>query len=407
MLKLMFNTVQHYDWGSRTALAELQGRRAPTARPEAELWLGAHPAAPSGVADDGDGERVALTDLIAADPAAALGEPVLEQFGPRLPYLMKILAIGAPLSLQVHPSATQAAEGYARERAAQVPADEANYRDSWPKPELLCALTEVQALCGFRPLPDALRLLDALDVPALRPLADQLHSEVAASGEPDAARRTALTTLVRWPEAEREDLVAALRRRAGALARSAREPDATDLRWIADLAGRYPADPVVAFVPLLDRLRLAPGEAIYLPAGQLHAYLSGTGVEIMANSDNVLRAGLTNKRVDCAELLRIVDPSVPPQRVTPRVKGAVLRYDTEAAQFALVRVTVDGHPTVLRDPGPRVVLCVDGRIAVSAGGTVRQISPGASVFAPAAAGVLTLSGRGTAFVATVPATPPG
>ena len=172
---------------------------------------------------------------------------------------------------------------------------------------------------------------------------------------------------------------------------------------------------MVACLPLLDRLHLRPGEAIYLPAGQLHAYLSGTGVEIMGNSDNVLRAGLTTKRIDPAELLRVVDPALPPHRVAPTAHGPVLRYETGAAEFALVRVAVDRHPVTLPDPGPRVVLCVDGRLGVRGSAPVDplrnghgtdepvQITPGASVFAPAAAGPLTITGRGTAFVATVPA----
>jgi mannose-6-phosphate isomerase len=397
MLKLMSNPIQNYDWGSRTALAALQGRPAPTELPEAELWLGAHPAAPSTVAGDGGGEPVALTQLIEADPLGAQGEAVVARFGTRLPYLMKVLAIAAPLSLQVHPGATQAAEGHARERAQEVSPQLANYRDPWPKPELLCALTDVHALCGFRPAAAALRLLDALDVPGLRPITDLLRDEPV-----DAARAAALAMLVQWPAESRTDLVAALRSRAGTLVRSAAEPDATDLRWIADLAGRYPHDAGVACVPLLDRLHLAPGEALFLPAGQLHAYLRGTAVEIMGNSDNVLRAGLTTKRVDPAELLSIVDTSLPARRVTPTASGPVLRYGTDAAEFELVRATVDGHPVTLRDPGPRIVLCIDGRTGISAGGTVRQIGPGASVFAPAAAGPLTISGRGTAFVATVP-----
>jgi mannose-6-phosphate isomerase len=397
MLKSMFNTVQHYEWGSRTVLATLQGRSAPTAKPEAELWLGAHPAAPSTVIVDG--QPVPLTDLIARDPVAVQGEAVAARFGSRLPYLMKILAIAAPLSLQVHPSAAQAVDGYAREQANGVPPEEANYRDPWPKPELLCALTEVEALCGFRPVPDALRLLDALDVPALKPLTALLREEPA-----DTALRAALHTLVRWPADSRADLVAELRARAGVLARRAPEPDATDFRWITDLAGRYPRDSSIACLPLLDRLRLAPGEALYLPAGQLHAYLRGCGVEIMGNSDNVLRAGLTVKRIDPEELLRIVDPAVTPQRVTPTGTGPVLRYETGAEEFALVRVTVDGHPVTLRDPGPRVVLCVDGRVTVSCPATpeTQHAAPGTSVFAPAAAGPVTLTGRGTAFVATVP-----
>ncbi|HKC29826.1 MAG TPA: mannose-6-phosphate isomerase, class I, partial [Jatrophihabitans sp.] len=277
--------LRRYNWGSPTAIPRLLGME-PDGRPVAELWFGAHPDDPAFAPAHGS----TLDQLIAAEPQRLLGAEVVERFGPRLPYLLKVLAADKALSIQVHPNREQAREGFAREDAAGIPRDapERNYRDDNHKPELLCALTPFDALCGFRPVAETQQLLASLDVAELAFVADALRG-------PDPLR-AAFTALLTHPDPA--PIVAAVR---------ARVADATDgPAYAARLAAQDAPDDVgVALTLLLNYVRLEPGEAIFLGAGNVHAYLRGTGVEIMANSDNVLRCGLTSKHVDVPELLKI------------------------------------------------------------------------------------------------------
>ncbi|MDG4793177.1 mannose-6-phosphate isomerase, class I [Micromonospora sp. WMMD1082] len=378
----LYGQIKDYAWGSRSAIAALQGRPVPSDGPEAELWLGAHPGAPATV--ERGGARVALTEVLAAEPADWLGQPALDRFGARLPFLLKVLAAEAPLSLQAHPDAEQARAGYAAERARV--GRHRNYVDPFHKPELLVALGPMEALCGFRAPATSARVLAGLGVPQLRPVLDALAAGPAGLAE-------AVRLLLDWPAAERAGLVAA--------ARAAGGPDG-DL--VALLAEAYPADPGVLVALLLNRVRLAPGEAIWMPAGNLHAYLRGTGVEVMAASDNVLRGGLTPKHVDVAELLRVLRFEVLDQPVVaPRaVADGVVTWPVPVDDFALHRVTVDERrPEVtLTVPGPRVVLCASGRITVSDGLAAVTLGSGRAAVGPAAAGALTVTGAGAAYVAS-------
>ncbi|SDR28340.1 mannose-6-phosphate isomerase, type 1 [Thermostaphylospora chromogena] len=382
----MINPVRPYAWGSRTAIAALQGRE-PSGAPEAELWMGAHPAAPS-LLETPSGQA-SLVDLIAADPETMLGSAVTDAFGPRLPFLLKILAADRPLSLQVHPSPEQARAGYDREERAGVPLDaaERNYRDPYAKPELICALEPFEALCGFREPVEAAALLDGLGVPELAPVVKLL-----AGGGLRAAVGEALTL----PEEERGPLVTRV------VEACARVPE---LAWAAELARHHPGDPGVVIALCMNRVRLAPGEAMYVPAGQPHSYLRGVGVEIMGASDNVLRGGLTGKHIDIPELLRILsaEPGEPalvsPSRPDPSSGEEV--YLTPACEFRLSRVRLDGR-AVLSASGPRVVLGTAGEVRVrGTDGAALEVPPGRSVFVPAAAGTITLDGAGTVFVAAV------
>lgn len=376
----MTNPIRPYAWGSRTAIAALQGRE-PSATPEAEMWMGAHPAAPS-LLDTPRG-RVPLGDLIAADPEGMLGRAALASFGPRLPYLMKVLAADEPLSLQVHPSPVQAEEGYARENRAGLAADapERNYRDPYAKPELICALEPFEALCGFREPSEAATLLSGLGVPGLESVIKLL-----SGGGIHAAVTEALTL----PRAECGPLV---ERVAQACRR------VPGLAWAADLARHYPADPGVVIALCMNRVRLAPGEAMFVPAGQPHSYLRGVGVEIMGASDNVLRGGLTGKHIDVPELLRILSATPGrPTLVYPTLSASRCGeevYRTPAREFRLSRIRLD-RPVTLPSAGPRIVLCVAGAVTVE--GT--ELRRGHSMFVPAAAGPVTLDGQGTVFSAT-------
>jgi mannose-6-phosphate isomerase len=374
--------IRPYAWGSRTVLAELQGRPAPSAEPEAELWLGAHPGDPSTVTVPTG--PVTLDTLIAGDPAAHLGEPVLSAFGPRLPYLMKLLAADAPLSLQAHPDAGYAREAYARQQAD--PGLPRNYTDAHHKPEMLVALTPFEALCGFRDPHAAADDLEALNVPALDQVVKTLR---------DADLRTAVETLLSWPPADRTALT-------DAAAAAGTSPLATDL------AVRYPGDPGVLVALLLNHVTLQPGEALWMPAGNLHAYLRGAGIELMAASDNVLRGGLTPKRVDVGELLQVLrfevlaDPILRSTEVAP----GVLTWPVPVSDFVLYRLTLDGTrpPTEVPASGPRIVLSVAGDLFVgqAVDGTPIELSAGTAAYAPAGAGRIKVAGDGVAFVAAVP-----
>ncbi|MGP9020489.1 mannose-6-phosphate isomerase, class I [Streptomyces sp. BR1] len=381
------NTVRPYAWGSTTLIPELLGT-APTGEPQAEMWMGAHPGAPSRV-DRGTGE-VPLSDVIAADPAAELGDAAVAKFGPRLPFLLKVLAAGAPLSLQVHPNLGQAQRGYVAEESAGVPLDapHRNYKDANHKPELICALTTFEGLCGFRAPQESADLLAALDVDSLKPYVDLLRAHPE-----DAALREVLTAVL---TADPRDMAATVTEAAAACARLG--GDAYDA--YVSLAHHFPGDPGVIAAMLLNYVRLQPGEALFLGAGVPHAYLSGMGVEIMANSDNVLRCGLTPKHVDVPELLGVVsfeaaDPGV--LRPEASVIGEEV-YETPIDEFRLSRfVRAQGAaPTDLSAPTPQIVLCTAGAVEI---GDVR-LTPGRSAFVPAGEKV-ELSGTGTAFRATV------
>ncbi|MDG4759920.1 mannose-6-phosphate isomerase, class I [Micromonospora sp. WMMD710] len=383
-MELLYGPIRDYAWGSRSAIALLQGRPVPSAGPEAELWLGAHPGAPAMVARAG--LQVSLCDLVRDEPGQWLGQRVSDRFGNRLPFLLKVLAADAPLSLQAHPDAEQARAGYAAD--AERPEAERNYSDPHHKPELLVALTPFEALCGFRAPAESAEALAAFGVPVLAPVVDALRAG-------PAGLRTAVRTLLCWPAGEREDLLSAV------VAAPADGPDAELARR---LAVAYPGDPGVLVALLLHHLRLVPGEAIWMPAGNLHAYLSGCGVEIMAASDNVLRGGLTPKRVDVDELLRVLRFEVldDPVRTARPVGPGVDCWPVPVDDFALHRVRVGSAvPSVTVSlPGPRVVLCASGSITVDDGAGAVTLVSGQAAIGDAAGEPLRIGGAGEAYVAT-------
>ncbi|WNE96971.1 mannose-6-phosphate isomerase, class I [Streptomyces luomodiensis] len=396
----LVNTVRPYAWGSTTAIPEFLGIR-PSGEPQAEIWMGAHPGAPSRI-DRGAGS-VALSEVIAADPEGELGAEAVRLFGPRLPFLLKVLAAASPLSLQVHPDLAQAKEGFADEAERGVPADapHRNYKDANHKPELICALTPFNGLCGFRDPNEAAELLAALEVDSLKPYVDILH----AHPESHALREvlTAVLTADREAMAETVRLAAAAAERLGELG----GPYAPAYAAYASIARHYPGDPGVIAAMLLNFVTLQPGEALYLGAGVPHAYLDGLGVEIMANSDNVLRCGLTPKHVDVPELLRVVRfESAAPAVLRPEAdpSGEEL-YATPIDEFRLSRhVLADGaEPRPLPATGPQILLCVSGEVSLrGADGGGLPLTRGQSAFVRAGEQVA-LTGDGTVFRATVTA----
>jgi mannose-6-phosphate isomerase len=378
-LESLDNPVRPYAWGSRTVIAELLGEPVPSPHPQAEMWLGAHPGDPSRLANG-----TTLLDALTADPETHLGAERSARWSGTLPFLLKVLAADEPLSLQAHPSLDQAKEGFARENAAGIPLDAShrNYKDANHKPELICALTEFHALVGFRDPVETLGLLRALDVPELAAHVDLLAAQPDADG-----LRALFTTWITLPQSMLDELVPALQKAAVALAGSA-DDWALEARTALELSERYPGDAGVLAALLLNRVVLRPGQAAYLPAGNLHAYLQGAGVELMANSDNVLRGGLTSKHVDVPELLRVLDFGAGPMPIhagTP--EGDWLRYDTPAEEFLLrTWQGADGLTTRLDVPGggPRILLCTAGKACVRAGDQVLEVTKGGALFLGAA-----------------------
>jgi len=397
-IALLENPIREYDWGSRTAIAELLGRPVPSAAPQAELWMGAHPSAPSSVQLPGGGRS--LLSWIQERPQELLGSRVQAKFEGRLPFLMKVLAADRPLSIQAHPDAAQALEGFARENAAGIPLDarERCYRDASHKPELLCALTPFWALRGFRAPREILSLVAKLAVPEL---------DVAAECLRTGAEREALSAWLRGlfalaPEA-RVRLVRAAARAAAECA-----DDDVAFEWIGRLQ-QLRCDDVGVLAPLfLHAVRLEPGEAIFLPARELHAYLQGVGVELMASSDNVLRGGLTSKPLAVAELLRCLrfEPARPSLLRAPLDPSGWERYATPALEFELARTALrDGSSLAsATERGIEILLCTEGQIELTPADsrTSVRLAQGASCIVPAAVGAYRASGRGMLYRASVP-----
>ncbi|GAB3420828.1 class I mannose-6-phosphate isomerase [Flindersiella endophytica] len=381
---LLHNTIRPYAWGSQTAIPDLLGV-PPTGEPQAELWMGAHPGSPS-YADGGS-----LLDLINDDPETQLGAKVHAEFGVRLPFLLKLLAAEQPLSLQAHPNPEQARAGYGRENAAGIPmgARERSYQDPYAKPELICALTPFEALVGFRPVDDVLAEADKLGVPEL-----QRYLTPIRENPSDEGVRRAFTSLMSAPQRSRTGLIEAV-------VAAARQSDLPIAGLLVRLGERYPSDAGVVAAFLLNHVFLSPGDAMYLPAGNLHAYVRGFGVEILANSDNVLRGGLTSKHIDLQELVSILDfTPAAPRVLRPETSGVEAVYVTPAKEFRLSRVDVPvGESVPLEVDGPQILVCTSGSVSVVGKQTV-SLTPGHSAYAGADEGAVVLSGEGTVYRAT-------
>ena len=384
MVVRLQNTIRDYAWGSRTAIPELTGVE-PDGKPQAELWMGAYESAPS-VLPSGD----SLYDVVSAGPSDVLGEETAERFEGRFPFLAKLLAAAQPLSIQAHPSREQAIDGYARDEADGIPRDAAdrNYKDAWPKPEILIALEPFDALVGFRPLEATVALLDALQPIGFEELTDLLR---------DGKLREAFTQFMSSDRDSIRPLVAAL---AEACTSYAGEAFAMERETITRLCEDFPDDPGVLAALLLNRVRLERFEAVYLPAGNVHAYLRGLGFEVMANSDNVLRGGLTSKHVDVPELVSVVDfePLADPVLTATPVAEGVSAYETGCEYFAVHRVDLVGDERTVDGVGPRIICCVAGTVDALGKESAVTLSAGQSAFATGPEGPCILRGSGTAFV---------
>lgn len=407
------NPILTYAWGSRTALADLLGRSSPAAQPEAELWMGAHPNGTSLV--ETPGGPVPLDRFIAADPETILGARVVRGFGPRLPFLFKVLAAARPLSLQVHPDAEQARTGYEREERLGIPhgAAERNYSDRYPKPELVCALSRFALLSGFRPPAEVARALHEL---GLHPLpAPLLPLERVASSGASGATAALFLALLRLPHRDQALLAERACAHAAELLAQPQAGERSELRWLMRLAQDHPSQSGVLAPLLLNLVELRPGQAVFTGPRVIHSYLEGTAVELMASSDNVLRGGLTRKHVDVEELSRVLRRSTDAPEILagqprasasgpPEEAALCTHYPAPATEFELERLALDeGARRVAEATGSvEIALCTRGQFQFAAAGDAATVHRGDSLIVAAAAGRYEITGAGELFVARVP-----
>jgi mannose-6-phosphate isomerase len=392
------NTIQNYSWGSRTAIADLLGVGSPSSKPQAELWMGTHPKGPSEVLQD----RVwkPLNDLIEESPQQVLGEETARNFDGRLPFLFKILAAERPLSIQAHPNHAQAREGFRRESDQQIPLDapHRNYRDGNHKPEVICALSEFWALCGFRTAKRIRRYFSEIEHPTCRILSRSL-----AVGPDRVGLRHFFASLMKLSIEELLPLLDVVQEEI-----MARFKNSAEAHWIDQLRQRYPRDPGVLSPLFLNLVKLDPGEGLFLPSRLLHAYLGGVGVELMANSDNVLRGGLTDKHVALSELLRVLEfqPFQATVLLPEKDPAGGSFYRTPAREFRLsaVQTTLDKPIRSLSSGSIEIVFCTHGEVQLAVSGQRDQLTlrRGESGVVPASTGTYEVQGEGTLFRAGVP-----
>ncbi|MFG0764895.1 mannose-6-phosphate isomerase, class I [Aeromonas media] len=380
---LMQNPIQGYDWGSHDALTTLFGIPNPAGKPQAELWMGAHPNGCSEVTLAGDVQK--LSTLIESAPAAVLGDATVARFG-SLPFLFKVLCAEKALSIQVHPSKAQAEAGFAKEEAAgiDIKAANRNYKDPNHKPELVFALTPYQAMNGFRAIPAILALFDAMALPALAELTAALRQS-----QDEAGLQHFFHQMLILDGARKEEAL------TGLLAYAAARQDDETLALITSLAAQYPGD-VGLFSPLLlNVVTLQPGQAMYLDACTPHAYVRGTGLEIMANSDNVLRAGLTPKYIDVAELLdctRFVAKPDDQILLDPSVDSAVQHFRVPVPDFTFSVYPAGGHQLITTSA--EILFAIDDTVTLQQGEQSLRLEKGQSAFVPAATGSYHLLAEG-------------
>ena len=395
------NTVQNYAWGSPTAIAQLLGKENRDEKPMAELWMGSHPKAPSQV--KWDGQWRSLGEVIEKTPQLVLGSHVVQIFGNRLPFLFKVLAAARPLSIQAHPNRDQAREGFERENRAGIPLDafNRNYKDDNHKPEIICALSSFWALCGFRQIPDILALTGEICPNTLA------VERAALKNHPDSKGLKTFFSQLMGMEPGLHQRV--LDEAVGNARRRLNEDPV--MGWMARLSDEYPGD-IGIFTPvLLNLIELKTGQALFLPAGELHAYLEGVGIELMANSDNVLRGGLTSKHIDVAELLRVLNFEPRPLNVLEAVEtDANEKVYTEAADefvLSVIRVETRTPYRSFEDRSVEIILCTQGQARIENNGATEtlDIKKGTSVIIPAAVKNYRIIGQGTFYKAAVPRNP--
>ncbi|WP_323958857.1 mannose-6-phosphate isomerase, class I [Arthrobacter sp. JZ12] len=377
MLIPIANEPLNYNWGSLTALSQILGRK-PSGLPEAELWLGTHDGSPTRVVDRSDDGDALLSEWLTRHDPATAG---------KLPFLLKILAAESPLSLQVHPNKEQAQEGFERENREGVPLNSParNYKDNAAKPEIIVAISnQFHALAGFRSAKETIADLTSFDdrtTTALAPLIRLLAKGL----------KPAVEWILLADSAEVEEPLAALLDAA-----HAQEPDSTTRL----LASKYAQDRGLLLALLLNRVTLQRGEALFLPAGNIHAYLHGVGVELMGASDNVLRGGLTTKHVDAAELISIVDykPTNDSKLEPVPLGSGVYAYRPDNVGFQLIRADGSAETRIVLT-GPTIAICLSGEARVRTTKASHDIAQGQSLYLSSEEQAVTLNKGAEVFLA--------
>jgi len=389
------NPTQNYPWGSTTDIPKLLGAGNPDHEPVAELWLGAHLKAPSTVVKD-QGEQ-SLLDLIEAEPVTVLGADTVERFGPRLPFLLKVLAAEKALALQVHPTRDQAKDGFERESALGVQPDapNRNYPDRNPKPELVCALEPFDCLAGFRRIVEIATDLRSLHLITIGKAVERF----VRSQRTDGLRRLFESIMLMGNERKLMFIEEVVGKAAAA--------KGDRYRWIVELNRQYPGDIGVVSPLFLSLMHLSPGQAVYLAPGTVHAYLRGVAMELMSNSDNVVRGGLSIRHVDIPEFIKILRYNKNPiEPVKPReLTGGAEVYEVPASDFRLYRIRL-GRGVKYVSPRKRAVeilICTRGRAVLRAGAGKDDfvVRHGDSFLVPANSPAYTIEGEGMLFKATV------
>ena len=395
--------IQRYAWGSTDGIARVTGNPDHGGFPAAELWMGAHPLGPcfaarrEAGAATGNDPKDSLASLIEREPAEMLGGITSVRYGASLPFLFKILSAARPLSLQVHPNLDKARAGFAREDALGIPIDspERCFRDRNQKSELIMALTPFTCLCGFRAVTDSVGLMSELESEAFSPALSYLRN----TGD----YRGFLASLLSLPAAASRELAREARRLA-----KARTAITGPFSYVSYLAEHYPDDIGIISPLYLNSLALSPGEALFLDPGIPHTYLEGTALELMTNSDNVLRGGLTAKKIQTPEFLDVLDPSVYEPSILVAAKGesAFRRFITPCGDFELSVAELDSSDAAIPSGKPAILLVTEGAMKLSCAdvaGWRGDARKGSVHFIPAAASRITISGTGRAYLASLPA----
>jgi mannose-6-phosphate isomerase len=393
---LLKNVIKEYSWGSYSAIPELLGKKPPYRKPQAELWMGAHPSGSSMIKTENGWEG--LDGLIKKYPDEILGKICAKKFGGELPFLFKVIAASEPLSIQAHPNRTLAKKGFTRENRQGISPDSfiRNYKDEKHKPELVCALTDFEVLCGFRKIENIILFFNKACPDTLRKTVDILGRKREQSG-----LKIFVEHLLDLDDRLKRNVL--LEAAGNALKYSNDDPA---FKWVARLAEIYPGDIGVLAPLYLNLVRLSPGQAVFIRTGLVHSYLQGTAIELMAGSDNVIRGGLTQKHASPGEFLktaRFTGQNI--NILTPVEKRNESVYTAKAREFALSKITVDGRRKYMspRRRSAEIILCIEGRPVIADGkNTKLSLKPGKSVFIPASVRNYEIEGRGILFKAKTP-----
>ncbi len=392
---LLKNIIKEYSWGSHTAIPELLGQKTPSDKPQAELWIGAHPSASSMVKTGG--KWVPLSDLIKKYPIEILGRKCAQKYGGQLPYLFKVLAASEPLSIQAHPNLLQAKKGFNRENSLGISLDSfnRNYKDENHKPECVCALSDFEALCGFRPVSEIVYLLTKACPGTLKKQIKELTTNPNPFG-----LKLFFTNIMTMDFDRNNSVISEATENSGIFA-----DENPAFKWVSALAGKYPSNIGVIAPLFLNYVFLKPGQAMFLPAGELHSYLNGVALELMANSDNVIRGGLTAKHVDVEELSNILRfRSLKNKIILPEKNKNEGIYKTPAEEFVLSVISVynDNGYTGSQRRNVEIILCIEGKANISCSGNNRlRISKGESAIVPASVKSYRIDGKAILYKAAV------